>query len=255
MEIKSLEKVIKIDQMVLESGLPILSKELSLIFNQPRLIELAILGEENLFDAIATINFDKEALKSIEEIDEETIENSTDFLWMFVILKNNSNKLNNLILLLQILFKDYEIILIPDNMEFKFKNLKNEKNIVKITELNFNIFKQYFNRIFYVDRKSKNTYNPKNKHAEKIAKKLEEGRKKIESAKKTKQSFILCNTISALAEASSLPLQTVYDKYTMVQFYTQLLRHQKHEEYNQMISAMMAGAGSDIKLENWYGDL
>lgn len=249
-----LSSKIEVNQMSLESGIDILSKELSLIFKQPKLIEISQLGENNFIDALATINFDKNILKDSPDFTQEQLDKTSDFLWIMIIIKNNKNKFNNLLLLFQIIFRDYEVIINIKDLNLTFISKKNSKNIVKIADINFPILKQYINEIFHLNKKSKSSYNPTNKHAERIAKKLEKGRQKVKTMKGEGEGSALCNGISSLAVALHLPISTVYEKYTIYQFHNQLARYQKQEEYGNQVGAMLAGA-SDIKITNWYEDL
>ena len=252
MDNQILTKEPKIDQMTLESGTDILIKELNLILNQPYLIDIAKMGQDKYLDALATINFDREQL--IGDLTQEEVEKVSNFLWIMLLLKTKKEKQYNLVLFLQIIFKEYDIEIDLENFWIILKNRNNEKNTVKITDLNFNILKSYINYICYSNKKNKSSYNTQSKVAERIAKKLEEGRNKINSMKNKDQKSVFCNAISSLADGLKLPLKIVYNEFTVYQFYNQLKRYQKHEEYEQLMKALLAGA-KDIKLESWYEDL
>ena len=252
MDNQILTKEPKIDQMTLESGTDILIKELNLILNQPYLIDIAKMGQDRYLDALATINFDREQL--IGDLTQEEVEKISNFLWIMLLLKTKKEKQYNLILFLQIIFKEYDIEIDLENFWIILKNRNNEKNTVKITDLNFNILKSYINYVCYSNKKNKSSYNTQSKVAERIAKKLEEGRNKINSVKNKDQKSVFCNAISSLADGLKLPLKIVYNEFTVYKFYNQLKRYQKHEEYEQLMKALLAGA-KDIKLESWYEDL
>lgn len=252
MDNQILTKEPKIDQMTLESGTDILIKELNLILNQPYLIDIAKMGQDRYLDALATINFDREQL--IGDLTQEEVEKISNFLWIMLLLKTKKEKQYNLVLFLQIIFKEYDVEIDLENFWIILKNRNNEKNTVKITDLNFNILKSYINYVCYSNKKSKSSYNTQSKVAERIAKKLEEGRNKINSMKNKDQKSVFCNAISSLADGLKLPLKIVYNEFTVYQFYNQLKRYQKHEEYEQLMKALLAGA-KDIKLESWYEDL
>lgn len=252
MDNQILTKEPKIDQMTLESGTDILIKELNLILNQPYLIDIAKMGQDRYLDALATINFDREQL--IGDLTQEEVEKISNFLWIMLLLKTKKEKQYNLVLFLQIIFKEYEVEIDLENFWIILKNRNNEKNTVKITDLNFNILKSYINYVCYSNKKNKSSYNTQSKVAERIAKKLEEGRNKISSMKNKDQKSVFCNAISSLADGLKLPLKIVYNEFTVYQFYNQLKRYQKHEEYEQLMKALLAGA-KDIKLESWYEDL
>lgn len=252
MDNQILTKEPKIDQMTLESGTDILIKELNLILNQPYLIDIAKMGQDRYLDALATINFDREQL--IGDLTQEEVEKISNFLWIMLLLKTKKEKQYNLVLFLQIIFKEYDVEIDLENFWIILKNRNNEKNTVKITDLNFNILKSYINYVCYSNKKNKSSYNTQSKVAERIAKKLEEGRNKINSMKNKDQKSVFCNAISSLADGLKLPLKIVYNEFTIYQFYNQLKRYQKHEEYEQLMKALLAGA-KDIKLESWYEDL
>ena len=123
MDNQILTKEPKIDQMTLESGTDILIKELNLILNQPYLIDIAKMGQDRYLDALATINFDRE--QKIGDLTQEEVEKISNFLWIMLLLKTKKEKQYNLVLFLQIIFKEYDVEIDLDNFWIILKNRNN----------------------------------------------------------------------------------------------------------------------------------
>lgn len=245
----------ELDSMTLSSGIDVLAPELNLIINQPKLIEIAAMTEGRYQDAIAILNLDIETLKKINtDVNPEEFDKQPILFWIMVLIKMNEQRLYNVLLLLQMMFKAYEVSIDLEKNCFNFISRQNEKNIITVNALNFETFKFYINEILYINKKNKSQYNVENEHAKKIAEKLEKSRAKINAQKNKGQKSVLSNMISAYAEAQHLPIGKVYEQFTMHQFYTQFLRYQKHEEQQRGVQAILAGA-QDIELQDWYGDL
>ena len=253
MEIKKpIQKKIKIDTLTLESGADILIKEFNLIMNQPLLIELAILGEDNYRDALATLNFDRASFIGKLDMAEEEIMSVSDFEWIITILRIHDAKRINIQIFLEMCFKNYNIKLDLEQGKIIFTNKNNDNNVIKVTSLNYQILKDYINKIFYMEQKDESSFNTDSPLGERIAKKIAEGRKKVNA--KSGQKHVLTNAISSLAVELKLPLTTVYKEFTLYQFYTQLKRQRKYDASENALRFILAGA-RDVEREDWSGDL
>lgn len=253
-----------IDELTLFSGEDILVEELSLILNQPKLREIAQLGESTYVSALSTINFDKNRLEGSTSMTSEELAQTTNFQWIMVLISRNPQKYAEFVLLLSIIFKQYDVYILKDPVQKLCTNIalipkdieedKREELKFIIDDSNYEILKKYLNEIFYMSKKNKSNYNTDSKAAEAIAKKLEEGRQKVAAQKKKSESSVLCNAISSYAVGQKIDVSDVFEKYTLYQFYVQLHRSRKYDAYTTGLQALFAGA-QDIELDSWQEDL
>lgn len=262
------EEPITIDELTLLSGEDILVEELNLILNQPKLKEIAQMGEDIYVSALSTINFDKEKLEGSTSMSSEQLAQTTNFQWIMVLISRNPQKYKELGLLLSVIFKHYElfitqdkkqnlctgITLFPKNVPEDIEEEEKNKLKIIIDDSNYEILKKYLNEIFYMSKRNKSRYNTESSAAEAIAKKLEEGRQKVAAQKKKTENSALCNAISSYAIGQKESVSDIFEKYTLYQFYIQLQRSRKYDAYYSGLQAIFAGA-QDIELDDWQEDL
>ena len=83
-------------------------------------------------------------------------------------------------------------------------------------------------------------------------------REKIHKSKKNmgEDSISMADLISIFAEAESMSLQDVYDRYDMYQFNNQFNRLKIMDDFHVNIQALLAGAKSeDVKLQHWLSKI
>lgn len=245
-----------IDKGALYSGANILSKQLNLVFNQPTLFDiLSTLGQENFFQGLSLLNFEyKEEEKKSKEDNTKEIPN---FYYILAILNKDKEKERIFLILLNLVLVKYNIDINYEKFFIQISVNDDDKINIIINYFNFSIFKYFVNEIYYLYRKDRNKskYNADSSSARRIIKKLEESHKKINAQKKIgDESNILPNAILNLSIFLQMPINEVYKKLTIVQFYTQFKKFQKKEKYQQSYQALLVGA-KDIEIESWYEDI
>ena len=256
-----------VDEFLELSGLYIPISELQLTIHQPRLYELALLTESIYTKALATLIITKDHYKkAIEEsatTDEEKARvHLLDALYNIDLVFNsivNSQEIYLAVqMLLMILFPDYNIIIDLEKRYIQFTSKKDDNPVVVINRLNYNKLLFYIKEVFNINKDgsaalSSSKYNPVGKNAERIAAKLEERAKRLASMKKHKHSA-LCNSVSTLAVALKIPIEEVYQKYTLIQLHNQLARFNKQDEYYTSVKYALAGA-KDVEINDWRMDI
>lgn len=248
-----------IDKFTLLSGNTIISKELGLIFHQPTLNEIGMMGEREFFSAVGALNFSKEQLDR-EQIDDELYEELTDFGLTISILNSEDRIIRTKVeLLFSILFKDYSFEVMQNCIKFIYKTkTESGKDIqLLVAEENFETFRDYINLLTIIQNAESNEPKFASERAKAIAEKLKSSadrRKKAKGGDEEKNNgYVLLNTVSSLAIGIKLPIYEIFN-FTLVQFYDQLKRFQTKEEYDGLVQAMLNGA-QDIELESWYRNL
>ena len=157
-------------------------------------------------------------------------------------------------LVLSLLFPNYELVKMP-NIILLNKELENgTKEQVIINNDNFIQFKSIVKTMFCLEVASSGKYNPANKLAEQIAKKLEERRKKLSKKVDGKQEIdILGRYVSILALGNHHTIPQLME-YTVYQLFNEFQRFEKKYAYDSWFSAKLAGAEGLQDVQNWLSD-
>lgn len=247
----------EISELLLLTGEDIPFPEGQLIVHVPKIREISLLGEDNFFMGCNLLNFSKE--KFLSEQDKINLIDRTDFDILMSILNDNSvseisTSKNMAIMILALLFPDYEIDLQNDNIHFVNSNLQTEG---KIDNSNFVNFKQILTKILCIkDLTPEKEFNPAGDLAARIAAKIEAGRKKVAQIKSQNQEKIniLSRYISILAVGEQKSINEL-SNYTIYQLYDEFERYQLKLSYDMYIKQLLAGAKDPEKPQDWMKDL
>ena len=157
-------------------------------------------------------------------------------------------------LVLSLLFPNYELVRMPNMMLLNKEHEDGHKQQVMINSDNFEQFKSIVKAMFCLEVASGGKYNPANKLAEQIAKKLEERRKKLSKKVDGKQEIdILGRYISILALGNHHTIPQLME-YTVYQLFNEFQRFEKKYAYDSWFSAKLAGAEGLQDVQNWLSD-
>ena len=165
------------------------------------------------------------------------------------------NSINSAQMLLLLLFPDFELKKMP-NMILLTRVLEDKsKQQVMINQDNFKEFKEIITQMFCLDSMKKNQYNPANKKAEQIAKKLEDRRKKLskKNGEQGKQISILFRYVSILAIGNHHTIPQLMG-YTVYQLFNEFERFERKISYDAWYSAKLAGAEGLEDVDNWLSE-
>lgn len=246
---------IHIQDTLLQSGKPILIKELNLLIYQPKLIEYVLAGGEEaiqIFLKLISLEPTLEDLQNFPGIKEIDI--------VYAVVNNEKDRKFKEVFneFMKILFKDFNVEFSIDEKQkkvvliFKNKIIENMPPI-KLDNLDFILIKDYINCILNNQENEKEDFNPDSDKAKEIKAKLEKGNS-IRNRVKNKNHTFLFNAISSFAIDQKLPIEEIYDKFTLYQFYNQYMRMNGKANYDIGLRAMMAGA-KDVKLPDWQGSI
>lgn len=233
----------KIDSLKLMSGVPIFYEELGFGINQPKLKDIAILGEVDFYSGLAYFLITKEKL-NIEFL-------MSDFdLFMFIL---NTDKA------IQKQVADILVLTIEnlDSINFyeSFIILKFFEQECIIDEPKFLIIKETLIQIFCLENGTlSNDLNPANKKALEIAEKLRKRKQHLSESSQNQSADIFSNLISMLAIGSNtLSLEDCLN-LTVYQIQNLIKRFTMYQEHNVQIQALMQGA-KDIEPVEWTKQL
>lgn len=221
---------------------------------QPKLKDIALIGEENFFLGCGMLNFSKDLLNIS---DKTVLDNYTDFDILLTLLKskNKEQELKNsftaVLQVLTLLFPDREIIF--EDREIILK--KNENDIGTISNINYLEFKEILIKMFNLSNMSGiKTYNPKGRLAAQIAEKLKERHRQLAKKMGSKNTDIFGRYISILAVGENKDINELF-QYTVYQLYDEIARFNAKREYDTVFKAKLAGAQNLHEIKDWTSDL
>lgn len=244
----------KPSKLLLDSKNDIPFLEGTVTIHPPTISEIGIIGEEAFFGATHLLTFSKDKFLSFEE--REKMQNTSDFDIFIQIMNDTATQeiqetRAHVIMLLALLFPDYEIHIEKDMIEL----VMNEDNKGHIDNSNYDSFKELIFEMFCMKPLQGEDYKPKGKLAQKIAAKIAEGKKKAAELKGEKGAInVFQKYISILSIGMNIDKNALY-QYTVYQLYDSFERYQLKFAYDAHIQALLAGAKMDKEPDQWQKDL
>lgn len=226
------------------------------IIHQPKLKEIAYLGENTFYLGSNFLCFSKDKL---EEKDKINLQNQNDFNILMSMInikaKQIQSSVNSAELVLSLIFPGYQLKKMPNLLLLTRTEQDGSKQQCIINQDNFNQFKNIITQMFCLSGlDGSNKYKPANKLAEQIAKKLEQRHKKLNQKKGTGQDIdILSRYISILTLANHHTIPQLME-YTVYQLFNEFQRFEKKYAYDSWFSAKLAGAEGLQDVQNWLSD-
>lgn len=233
------------------SGVDIPVIEIQANIHQPRIIEIAYMGEEEFFSAVQFLCITK---NKFEENPQIVAMSNLELL--FSVLNNSEKKKekkNNLMNLLTILFPDYQPLFSVNSILLKPRD--NSGKIVLIDNNTFDILQPIFKEMFCVNLLAKDSYNPASKRAQEIANKMMQGRAKVAAQKGEIGTSTLARYISLLSIGISMSLNEILN-LTIFQLYDLVERYMLYVKWDLDIKTRLAGGTpKDEDKEGWMKNI
>lgn len=237
-------------RLALMTGIDIPIPECKLIVHQPRIEEIAFLGDTPFFTGTQTLCLYKSMFVQ-GNVDLDDIKNFQIFM-MVMTEKETTDKKRCVLDVLKLLFPDYKILLTPRSLVFQKDGLET----ITIDEDNFEFLQETLRKIFCVNQgpMDQQAFNPADDKAREIAEKLMRGRQRVAAQKGTSNSSIFVRYLSVLSIGLNIPIQNL-QKYTMFQFYDLIERYSLYMNWDIDIRTRLAGGKPDSHPDNWMKDL
>ena len=237
-------------RMALMCGTDIPVPSLQLSVHQPRIKEIALMGESDFFVAVQCLNIQKNLLSQDKTILDDT--NNFQILMTIISEKETQDKKQAIKNLLMLLFPTCNVMFTPRSIM-----LTSEGFSTMIDENNFEDLQEIFKMIFCVSNKNnqQTSFNPANAKAKEIADKIMRGRKRVAEQNGSANASIFSQYLSILTVGlSSMSLQELMD-LTMYQLYDLVERYQLYISWDIDIRSRMAGAKPEDKPDNWMKNI
>lgn len=238
----------KIDSFQLMSGAPIYIPSLELLIHQPRLYEIALIGEEQFYKSLSYFKIKKELILNIiqDESEKANFAHITDYDALRIIINNEPEIEKDMLMIFKMIIKDLRAVKFNDGFLFISTELGQQ---YIINDESFSVIKDILYQIFNLEDKEKE-FNPASKAAEDIVDKIQERRRKLSNLQGKKDQSVLGDFVSILAIGlKSLDINTILN-LTLYQIFNIMKRFGMYNQYNIQIQALMQGA-EDLELIDW----
>ena len=247
-----------INELTLLSGNDIPFTAAGVTIHPPTIKEIGYIGEEAFFTGCELINFSKDILDDKDKI---RLEHLTNFEVLMSIMNDNNIALrkqkNCFLLVLTLLFPNYQIHLNVDNIELAVVD-ENDFLVERayLTKENYEEFKKVIKEIFCLSKGSSDDYNPAGDLSRKIAEKLKERQRILAKQKGEKQGkiAIFSRYISILAVGEQKDINSLM-QYTVYQLFDEYQRFELKMQSDWYLQARLAGAKDLKEVEDWMKDI
>ena len=205
------------------------------------------------------VNFLCFSKDKLSEEDKRNLVNQSDFEILMSIMNSKGKEYKTNIfsvqMVLGLLFPDYELVKMPNIILLNKVSQDNKKEQCIINNDNFDQFKTIVQAMFCLDFSAAAGYNPANKLAAQIAKKLEQRHKKLnqKDGNQKKQISILYHYVSILTLGNHHTIPELME-YTVYQLFNEFQRFEKKYSYDTWLQAKLAGAEGLEDVQHWLSD-
>ena len=233
--------------LALMTGADIPIPECQLVIHQPRLSEIALIGDEDFFTAIQTLCVNKNMIAQGETLLADT--NNFQIFMTIMQEKQTSDKKEAVKSLFTLLFPTYQCAITPQSI------LLIKENTVIIDQTNFDAFQTVIKEIFCINSSSgpmeTQVFNPQGEKAKEIADKLMRARQRVAAQQPGQQGSVLAQYISVLTVGiGSMSLQDCC-ALTMYQLFDLIERYSLYLNWDLDVRSRLAGTKGDKPLDNW----
>ena len=193
-------------RLALIAGIDIPIPELQLTIHQPKIKEIALIGDVDFFTGVQCLNINKNMLVQGETLLEDT--NNFQIFMMMMTEKEATDKKKAVLQLFQLIFPNYTVMFTPRSII-----IKTEIDNIIIDENNFQFLQEVIRNMFCLNSSSNDmhNFNPKDAKAKEIADKLMRARQRVQAQNHDNDGSIFVQYVSAITiGVGSMSLQIPY---------------------------------------------
>lgn len=213
------------------TGANVLVKSCNIVIRQPTVREVLQIGEDRFLLAVQFLTKSRDLFEEMREGNSE-LEHLSDFQILLIMYANDVELQNTLNLFFELIFPLYEIVLTENSIDFKDK----ESNIIKgrVTLFNFEDLQDTLEQLFIPYSQKKEEFNPVNKAAAEIARKIKAGQEKRAKQQKRTPQSLLGSFCSILSVGLSMDIN-IFFSYTLFQLFDTYMRFERKQAEDQYI--------------------
>ena len=220
--------------------------ECQLTIHQPRIKEIALIGESDFFSGVQCLCLNKSMF-----IKDESLLRDTNNFQIFMMIMSEKETVDKKVAVQQVctlLFPSYRVMFTPRSMI-----LTGDGQTIQIDENNFEILQNAISDITCMKTgpMDQTTFNPADDKAREIAEKLMRGRQRVAAQKGQSNTSIFTQYLSILTVGiSSMSLLDLCD-LTMFQLYDLVERYMLYVNWDMDVRCRLAGGKPDSQPDNW----
>lgn len=232
--------------LALMCGTDIPIPECQLVIHQPRMHEIALIGDTDFFTAIQTLCVNKNMIAQGETLLADT--NNFQIFMTIMQEKEAIDKKEAVKQLFPLIFPQHQMILTPRSIV-----MNSESGSSIIDENNFEAFQKIIGSIFCINSGPMETqsFNPQSKKAKEIADKLMRARQRVAAQKTDEAGSIFSQYISVLTVGLNSMSLRECEELTMYQLFDLVERYMLYVNWDLDIRSRLAGAKGEKQPENW----
>lgn len=225
--------------------------ECQIVLHQPRIKEIALIGESDFFSGIQCLCLNK----SMFVKDESDLQNVNNFQIFMTIMseKGAADKKVAVQQVFTLMLPKNKVLFTPRSMLIT----GGEGSNIQIDETNFEFLQAAISNICCMKNgpMDQQSFNPANNKAREIAEKLMRGRQRVAAQKGTSNTSIFSQYLSILTVGlGSMSLQNCMD-LTMYQLYDLVERYTLYVNWDMDVKCRLAGGKPDSQPDNWMKDI
>lgn len=237
-------------RLALMCGADIPIPECQLTIHQPRIAEIALIGEKDFFTGVQCLCLHK----SMFVKDESLLETTNNFQIFMTIMseKQAADKKAAVQQVLTLLFPQHKVLFTPRSMM-----ISGNGTTVTIDENNFEFLQAAISSICCLKTgpMDQQTFNPADEQARIIAEKLMRGRQRVAAQKGETNMSIFSQYLSIITIGlNSMSLFEAMN-LTMYQMYDLIERYMLYVNWDMDIRSRLAGANPESKPDNWMKNI
>ena len=237
-------------RLILMCGTDYPVPECQLIIHQPRIKEIALIGEQDFFSGIQCLCLNK----SMFVKDESLLANTSNFQIFMTIMseKETADKKAAVQQVCMLLFPQHKVMFTPRSVL-----LTGGEQPIQIDESNFEFLQTAISNICCMKTgpMDQQAFNPADAKAREIAEKLMRGRQRVAAQKGQSNTSIFSQYLSILTVGlNSMSMQDTMD-LTMFQLYDLVERYMLFVNWDMDVRCRLAGGKPDSQPDNWMKNI
>lgn len=239
------------NKLALISGTDIPIPELQLTIHQPKIKEIALIGDADFFVGVQCLVLNKQMIDQgktpLADI------NNFQIFMMVMTEKEAADKKQAVLQLLSLIFPKHKVSFTPRSMIFTQEG----SPPIIVDEKNFDFLQNNMKEIFCINSSAMQaqTFNPGDKRAQAIADKLMRARQRVAAQKNENGGSIFVQYVSTLTVGlNSMSLEDCLN-LTMYQLFDLIERYMLWINWDLDMKSRLAGGKPESKQDNWMKNI
>ena len=235
-------------RLALMCGTDVPIPECQLTIHQPKIKEIALIGEADFFSGIQCLCLNKSMF-----VKDESLLGDTNNFQIFMTIMSEKEAVDKKFAVQSVctlLFPKYKVMFTPRSI------ILSGENQIMIDETNFEFLQSTISDICCLKTgpMDQQAFNPADKKAREIAEKLMRGRQRVAAQKGENNISIFSQYLSILAIGSGISLQEGME-LTMFQLYDLIERYMLYVNWDMDARCRLAGGKPDSQPDNWMKNI